>query len=341
MPLTAPGDVLEIRITEDKNDYCRGEVVQVLQPSKLRVVAPCEYYEKCGGCNWQHLSTEFQVQMKERLVKNLFQKTFGEDWDWRGMTPSPHLFNYRNKIGLKWNGHQLGYFQRRTHEHLAIHHCLIAEESINQQLPLFEKKLRQSKEPASEKKTYFIYSEIDAARDALQFSQVNDRVNALMIDQVLSLLPTVQPEAFYDFYAGHGNFTFPTYEKLKELTKATPTIAVEYDREMAIAGRVRAGKRKIQFHHCKVEDYLRREKLIPRSLVLLDPPRGGCDDLVMDALLHSSVSKIIYVSCNPMTLHRDLKRLLSKSTFQLVSMQCFDMFPQTDHVEVVAEIVHS
>lgn len=341
VPLTAPGDVVEVRITEEKKDYSRGEVVQILQPSTARVVPPCEYYEKCGGCNWQHLNADVQAGTKEKLVKTLFQKSFGDQWLWRGIVRSPKVLHYRNKIGLKWSGEKLGYFQRRSHVHLPIRSCLIADESINQQINSYEDKLKSAKTPSDDKKTYFIYSSSESAQEGLQFSQVNDAVNVLMKECVLSLLPQEEPTFFYDFYAGHGNFTFPTHEKLKEQFKTIPTMAVEYDAEMVQAGRKQAGKRKIQFTHAKVEDYLRREKLVDGALVLLDPPRAGCDDLVIDALLYSSVKKIIYVSCNPTTLHRDLKRLLSKKTFHLVSMQCFDMFPQTDHVEVVAEIVLS
>ena len=341
MPLTAPGDVVEVRITEEKKDYSRGEIVQILQPSAQRVDPPCEYYQKCGGCNWQHLNPDFQVGMKEKLVQTLFRKSFGEDWVWRGIVKSPKSFHYRNKIGLKWSGDRLGYFQRRTHEHLPIKTCLIADETINRQLADYESKLKATVKTVDPKKTYFIYSSSDSVQEGLPFSQVNDDVNVFMKEDVLGLLPKEEPSAFYDFYAGHGNFTFPVYETLKEQFKTIPTVAVEYDPEMVQIGRQHAGKRKIQYLYAKVEDYLRREKLASGALVLLDPPRGGCDELVIDALLSSSVQKIIYVSCNPTTLHRDLKKLLSHKTFQLVSMRCFDMFPQTDHVEVVAEIVLS
>jgi 23S rRNA (uracil1939-C5)-methyltransferase len=338
VPLSAPGDLVEVIITEEKKDYSRGQIQNILRASADRAVPPCQYFEKCGGCNWQHLAYPSQVKYKQQLVESHFRRSFGEVWKLRDFQISPLQFEYRNKIGLKWNGSKLGYFQKRSHEHLPIKKCLIADDSINNQIaPLENDLVKQSILPDKDK-TYYLYSKAGAADAEMNFSQVNEQVNVLMKEDVLSLLPENMPSAFFDFYAGHGNFTFLIYEKLKEKFKTVSTIAVEYDATMARKGRLLAGKRKIQFFHAKVEDYLRREKIPSAAFVLLDPPRGGCDALVIDALLHCKAQKIVYVSCNPTTLHRDLKSLLKYNTYQLESLRCFDMFPQSDHVEVVAEI---
>ncbi len=338
VPLAAPGDVLEIHIAEDKKDFSRGQIHKILQSSPLRIEPPCEYFEKCGGCNWQHLAYQTQIETKERLVTTLFRKSFGEEWIFRGMQASPREFHYRNKIGLKWNGASLGYFQRKTHEHLTVQRCMIADETINSKILVLADELRTSKQKVDLEKTHYIYA--DSQQTELSFSQVNEDVNGLMKEDVLQLVNT-EPSLFFDFYSGQGNFTFPIYEKLREMFKAVATHAVEFDSQMVAEARRLSGKRKIQVTHAKVEDFLRREKIPDQALVVLDPPRAGCHSLVIDALSHSSPQKIIYVSCNPMTLHRDLKQLMRNKKYRLSSVKCFDMFPQTDHIEVVAEIVLS
>lgn len=337
VPLSAPGDVVEISITEDKRDFSRGQIERILHKSPLRIDPPCEYFAKCGGCNWQHLAYHTQLEMKEKLVTSLFRKSFGEAWTYRGIQRSPQEFHYRNKIGLKWDGKRVGYFHRKSHEHLSVSQCMIADETINLKIPALEEGLRQAAQKPHLEKTYFLYA--DSLHTELSFSQVNEAVNEFMKKDVLELVNGMEPSAFFDFYSGQGNFTFPIYEKLKEAFQVVATSAVEFDAQMVAEARRLSGKRKIRITHAKVEDFLRREKIPDKSLVLLDPPRMGCHALVMDALLHSATQKIIYVSCNPTTLHRDLKLLLKMGNYRLESMKCFDMFPQTDHIEVVAEIV--
>ncbi|MFN8943780.1 MAG: TRAM domain-containing protein, partial [Pseudobdellovibrionaceae bacterium] len=98
VPLSAPGDLVEVIITEEKKDYSRGQIQNILQASADRSVPPCQYFEKCGGCNWQHLSYPSQVKYKQQLVESHFRRSFGEAWKLRDFQMSPLQFEYRNKI---------------------------------------------------------------------------------------------------------------------------------------------------------------------------------------------------------------------------------------------------
>lgn len=346
VPLSAPGDVLKVKITKKSKNFCEAEIVEIKSSSKDRISAPCSYYGECGGCNFQHIQYPQQLEIKNTLVQEALKKFLRVDsLPFLPPQASSHEFHYRNRIQLHKEDANIGFYKRRSHQLLPISSCLIAEEPINEYLPQL---LNDKSLSANDKVEVFLDSKLKAQHrivsqenTAYLFSQVNRFQNENLVNAVLEVASTFKTSKIYDLYAGSGNFTFPLSLKLSGVS----IDSVELSEELVNQGRriqqQNQSNSHIHFIQSSVEYYLRNVRLQPESLVVLDPPRTGCHPEVMSILGSQKCHKIIYISCNYMTLARDLAVLSETAKnwghqLQVEQIQCFDMFPQTDHIEVLA-----
>jgi 23S rRNA (uracil1939-C5)-methyltransferase len=359
VPYGVPGDLLRIKITEEKKDYSRGEIVTLLEPSPLRRSAPCPVFGKCGGCLWQHIQIKAQEDLKSKLVRDLLRKRFpSENFEFLPLISSPHEFFYRNRITLKFDGSRLGYFARRSHEFVPIESCHLADPKINQSLDQIAKDVSLNKrhiknlgkfssvkiaveDPSINQDASVQWALVQDEDLVSGFSQVNTQQNQVLKELVVHWFRLPESRVLYDLYAGSGNFTFP----LVQVRPLKRVCAVEYDSSQTKAARkISEGFQNVQIFTAKVEDFVSEVILSERSCFLLDPPRGGCEEPVMSALAHSNPDQIIYVSCHPASLVRDIEKFFKKApsgAYRLARVVCIDMFPQTDHIETVAEIVRA
>lgn len=363
---SAPQDKLSVKISAVHKNHLEAEILKVLKPGPERVEPPCPQAFSCGGCDWQHLNAEAQLKEKQNLLQDIFKKFLPEQSiEISPIVNSPKNFHYRSRIQPKVFQKQIGFFAKKSHELVPVEECLLAEKPLNSLFAKAKKYLDNSEPqklefyldtegnpqiksqviPSLSQKTKIIsYENIEdeiQSNESFGFSQVNRDQNKELISYVLKLSENQTYSQIYDLYAGSGNFTFPLSEKFKK-TKVT---AVEKFSPLAQLGRESASNKPIQFVNAAVENFLRRNLLLDDSLVLLDPPRGGAESYVMKSLAHSKVKKIIYISCNPVTLARDLAlfynevNLRGRSSYQIHSVQPFEMFPQTSHMEVIVELV--
>ena len=343
--LVAPAEDVEVEVTSVKKNLIEAKLVKVVEPSHHRIEPPCVHFkEGCGGCSWQHVAYDEQLRTKRELVAGALRKFSGfKDFQVETTVASPLTFRYRNRIQVHIDHAEgrdrVGFHARGTHRIVDIKDCLIAEE------PLVEKleEIRMGKIEGGRIQIYRnqenkILVEAASEQSSLAFSQVNSSQNAQLIQAVLheakkSSLAEGTLETVLDLYSGSGNFTFP-------LAKEFPTaeiVGVELNSAAVQAGNEIAKKsgRKIQFHRAKVEEFLKQWKP-PRGryLILVDPPRTGCDPAALKILKDLKPTRLIYISCHPVTLARDLKSF-SDASWTLEFAQPFDMFPQTDHVETL------
>lgn len=353
VPKSAPEDVLKVKITEAKKNYFEAEILKVLQPSPHRRETPCPYFEKCGGCDWQHLELESQLQFKKNLVQETFSKFLPKEvlpkFEIRS---SPRDFRYRNRIQPKIQNSRIGFHARGSHDLVEIEDCLITEEELMSAWPKFKKDLSDKKIKEGRFELYLDeneeprWYEMAEEKDSLGFSQVNRFQNENLLLELLNFSQDFSspPGRIIDLYAGAGNLSFP----LSAAFKKTPLIAVEQHPALAATARKRAEKIKLspkQFEvFCAdVTLFLKRFPLHKDDLVVLDPPRIGTEGLVMKALAAAGIKRFIYVSCNPVTWARDLKVFydhvqLRQSQPRVEKLLALDMFPQTSHIELLSEV---
>lgn len=350
VPFSAPQDLLEIEITEKNKNFLLGKIIKIIEPSPLRVKAPCPVFELCGGCQLQHLNYPVQVSEKLNLVKESLTKFLskqpqsGFDQLSLSIEKSPEEFSYRNRIQLHKVKNQVGYFAPKSHTLIPIDSCLIAEKSLNEKMNELRSQVRLKDGRYEITLNAELKAEIkssDSEESYLTFSQVNRFQNERLIDYVLSLAKGDDFEQIYDLYSGSGNFTFPLFNQFRsakfaavELNPTSVDFGQSKLRELNIS------PKKAAFYLSDVESYLKLTPLNSNALVVLDPPRDGCSENVIRYLAIQKVKKIIYISCHPASLGRDLERFfqISQQNYRMTSIKCFDMFPQTAHVETVVSI---
>ncbi len=332
VPNTAPEDIALVRIDSVKKNFATAQLLSLKKKSPYRITPKCQYFEACGGCQWQHIDYSQQIAQKksflEKTLKNLQQSQITPH-----ITSAPNAFNYRNRIQLHKLKNKVGYFQLKTHTLVNIEKCLIAEEEINNKLSEI---CQQPKNPLPKKFEIALTTSGQAIvrNPSLPvvtslFSQVNTPVNQIMIQKVLKLCQGQTYSRIYDTYCGQGNFTFPILEQFSEVE----IFGIELSRENIKIAKKKDPDEKISFVSNKVEKYFQKKPALKDSLVILDPPRTGCHPGLFANI--KEAQRIIYVSCNLATFERDSKKLMEQG-FQLNFFEGLDMFPQTSHIETIA-----
>lgn len=339
----APGEEVEAEITFVKKSFAEARLRRVVKPSSERRTPPCPVAGVCGGCNWQHLEYEEQLRVKRQLVLESLQKFSGFELSLNHISPvipSPKEFRYRNRIQLHHSGPRIGFFKRNSHDIIDIDDCPISDERLAKKIPALKREFAHQP-----KGRFEIYLDrqgqigrrsetVSADGAGPAFSQVNTEQNENLVQAVLDSVERNQINLIYDLYAGSGNFTFPLADRFPDAR----IHAVELNSESVHLGRARSASfgGRVSFEEASVDDFVGRASF-DKALVLLDPPRTGCGVGVTEQLALKRPNRVLYVSCHPATLARDL-RPLRDAGYEIESIRPFDMFPQTDHIETFVEL---
>lgn len=343
VPYSAPSDRLRVRVIEIKKNFVRAEIVETLQGSSARVEPLCSIFSVCGGCQWQHLKYSVQLEQKEQIVLESLAKVgfdLKQNNTFEGIIASPKEYAYRNRIQVHKENDKLGFHSRKSNSFVEAKSCLIAEEAIGKDLQQWSNKISTHRA-----ELYLDANESVCTRTAedrestIGFSQVNRFQNKKMIETVLAWVKDGAFDHIYDLYAGAGNFSFPLAHEFSK----TPVSAVELSapaitRALDQLKTTNSNVKNLKFFCGDVESWLRRELIAQNSLILVDPPRVGLSENTVRYLSSARGSTVQYISCDPTSLARDLKRLRELCRFELQRAICFDMFPQTFHVETLVQL---
>lgn len=346
IPDSAPQDELLAEITSVKKNFSEARILQILVPGPSRRERPCPIADRCGGCNWQHITEAEQQRQKDLFVRENLNKFLPlQTPKYLPFLASPRSFRYRNRIQPKIKNNAFGFYARESHEIVEMRDCPITEEALAAKIPeVREWALAQGRDGRIEmslsQKGDIHYSYANEPEETLGFSQVNRFQNEDLLKTALDWSRGNKYRHVFDLYAGAGNFSFPMLQEHQ-----VPVTAVELSPQLVSRGRSLAVDKSVHFVHSDVEKYLlSKHDIQSTDLVILDPPRAGCSKEVMNALALAEPQKIIYISCHPVSLARDLKwffeacERLGKTKLRLRRVQGFEMFPQTDHVETIAEL---
>jgi 23S rRNA (uracil1939-C5)-methyltransferase len=403
VPLTAPGDRVEIAVTKNKSSYLEGVVSRIISPADCRVTPPCPVFGRCGGCNWQHVDYETQcVQKAAIFAETMWRLARVEREKIHPVRAATDPLAYRQRIQLKvylrGSDHAVGFYRAGSHFVQDLPHgCAIARPELNRAMeevrnilsraPLADRipqvdlsvdefgtvaalfhfigsdrsalydYLAGLQDKVSRISGIFVqlgrkesikavfgpetmdYTLNDARGSALtmsysadSFSQVNFSQNRYLVETILSRVCVSPVGKLLDLFCGNGNLSLPlagsadTVLGLESLARSI---------ELASHNARRNGIDNARF---LCEDSAAGVSRLAREhetfdLILLDPPRSGADAVVRN--LHAlRPERLVYVSCDPPTLGRDLA-LLQKGGFRVESIHPVDMFPQTYHLESV------
>lgn len=358
-----PTEEVLIKVLEDKKKYSNAIVTKYNSYSKERIDVECPYYDICGGCNISHLNYENQLKFKEDKLKNILLKYSNLNVSSK-VIKSDNEFYYRNKISLKINDNKWVYYKENTHNHIEINHCMISKESINKILKsknLFNIKNGEITIRSNYNDEILINIETDSkyeidinklkkdnkiagiiANDEVIYNQdfffekideylfkVNYKsffqVNLNILDKVFELIKQKEYQNIIDLYCGVGTLGIPIKKEKLYGIEITPSIndAVYNCRlnKQKNNSYILGDSSKIK----EIEDDI--------DLIVVDPPRKGINNKTLDHIIAKKASNIIYMSCDPITLSRDLNML--KEHYEIKNVYLFDMFPQTYHIETV------
>ena len=321
VPFTIDGELVTAKITREKKQMAEAEVVDLKTRSNQRVDPPCPYFGQCGGCAYQHIDYPHQLEIKSRQVRNVLQRIGKlKDVPVHPIIPSPLAYAYRNRITVHADNGVIGYFRRDSHRLVDVEQCPIAMEEVNRELT----DLRQRNVPDG-------HYTLRAKSGPRIFSQTNDGVGNALRDLIVGLVPPNQ-ELLVDAYCGAGFFAKALIDKFQRIA------GIDWDR-FAIAAAKENATEKETYIAGDVEIGLRsalQDCDADKTVLILDPPATGLTVGVRETILDVAPATLIYVSCNPATLARDLGDL--RQRFEIQSITPLDMFPQTAEIEVVAEL---
>lgn len=341
VPFVLAGETADVEITELKKNFARAKLLRVTSPSGERVTPPCVYFGKCGGCQYQHVNYTEQLRIKQKQIADLFERVGRISGSVVApVIPCPSPYGYRNRIMVRsqWNKPEqklnIGFVRCDCGLVEDIERCAIAEPAINEQLA----RVRAQPPPKGGIKVVLRVQPEEWELPPDSFFQNNFFLLPALVDTVRGFLRDGGAKHLADLYCGVGYFGIELADSVERFT------GVEYDRRAVQAAVKNAAARNVKngrFIAARVEEVLANlldNAAAPETAVLIDPPRKGCGPEILKLLRSIRPRQIIYVSCHPATMARDLNILSSESVFKLLHVQPLDMFPQTQHVECVADL---
>ena len=367
IPNTLPKEEVLVNITKENKKYYEGEVIEFLSTSPLRIESKCPYYNKCGGCNLLHTPYENTIKYKQEKLSSILSKYANIDYKPEIIT-SNNTLNYRNKITLKVKNNKYGYYQDNTHKLIEIDNCLLAEPSINKfikdlkylnitngelvirsnynnellisittkeeitpNIEYLKKKHKIVGIVLNNKTIYGESSFIEIINHLIfnisydSFFQINRDICSKLFKLVDNNIS--ENEIVLDLYCGVGTLGINIANKSKRL------YGIEIVKNAVLNAITNSKINKRNNISYMLGDV---SKCLPKikdkiDTIILDPPRAGLDPKTKETIIKFLPNKIIYISCDPITLSRDLKEL--KEHYLIKEIKGLDMFPYTYHIE--------
>jgi len=330
VPYTIEGELVSAEIVREKKQFAEAELVEVKESSPHRVTPECPYFGQCGGCAYQHIGYEHQLAIKWRQVRDVLQRIGKlKDIPLRPIIPSPKQFGYRNRITVHAQDGVIGFFRRDSHRLIDIQRCSISCDEVNDEL--MDLRRRNPRDG---------HYTLRTSSSRRVFSQTNDQVADGLRNLIVDLVPPNQ-DLLIDAYCGAGFFAKALLDKFERV------VGIDWDKFAIAAAKENATKKETYIAGDVEEELARSDGFSEegetgrlgsrRSLTLIvDPPATGLGANARKEILNIAPTTLIYVSCNPATLARDLKELHGK--FTINSVTPLDMFPQTAEIEVAVHL---
>jgi tRNA/tmRNA/rRNA uracil-C5-methylase (TrmA/RlmC/RlmD family) len=338
VPYTIEGETVSAEIMREKKQFAEAELVEVKETSPYRVEPECPYFARCGGCAYQHIDYENQLAIKWRQVRDTLQRIGKlKEIPMRPIIPSPHQYGYRNRITVHAQDGVIGFFRRDSHRLIDIERCPISHDEVNRALA----------DLRAQRYVHAGHYTLRVSSEPRVFSQTNDAVAHALRDMIVELVPPNQ-RLLIDAYCGAGFFAKALLDKFERVIGIDwDRFAIEVAKESAteketyVAGDVEEELQQVGAVHPNRppgENSIGSGRLRPLAptTVILDPPATGLSAGTRKAIVDLAPDTLIYVSCNPATLARDLKEFHEK--FAIHSVTPLDMFPQTAEIEIAVHL---
>ena len=355
-------EIVKIKIISLNKRFASAEIVEIIEKSSIREDIKCPFYNLCGGCNFLHINANEELIIKENYIKKLFK-----DYNVKNIA-SINNYNYRNKVTLHVVNSKIGFFNENTNNLVEIDNCLLLDNNINNLIKKLKKlDLKNIYEIVIRKsifnKELLLWFKGKASKEELKEFAISNNITSLslndeliygkkyIVEKINNIKYTIYKEAFFQV---NTSCMIKLYDKIKEYSETgnilldlycgTGTIGIylkdNYKKVLGIEENIFAIENaninkkinNIENIEFKCLD-ASKIKINDFDTVVVDPPRSGLTKNVIKNILNGKARKIIYVSCNPKTLNRDLELLEEK--YKVIEIAPFNMFFRTKHIECV------
>ena len=363
VPFALPGEKIRARVFRNHKNFSEADLVEVLRPSPHRIEPLCPLFGRCGGCQYQTLTYPEQLLWKQRQVGELVKYMAGLDFPVQPVVGSPKTFGYRSKITPHFSVPRgpdlpIGFLRQGTRFDLVdVPRCAIATDAINLRLTSVREEVRRkAEEGAYPRGATLLFRDASGVVATDYVARVTEHLD-LGGGETLTLTflardffqnnPFILPSfAAYvrdqaresgarflvDAYCGSGLFALASaraFERVAGVEVSESSVA------FAVANAAANGISNASFLAGDASKIFSGLSFpAAESAVVIDPPRKGADELFLSQLFAFGPAAVIYVSCDPATQMRDLKRFLENG-YTVRRIQPFDLFPQTRHLECV------
>ncbi len=356
-----PGERVKARVFRNASNYSEADLVQVLRPSPDRIEPVCPLFGDCGGCQYQNLAYPAQLRWKKQQVQELLHRMAGIDFPVSDVIPSPVIYGYRSKITPHFQRPnqgkiaEIGFLREgRKSQIIDVEHCPIASEAINRALPKVRREARDNARAYRKGATLLLRDSIDGRvrTDGAEMCEerVGDLVFSFHSGEFFQNNPHILPafvqhvtsEAsgegrvthLVDAYCGSGLFSLSAARSFSEVT------GIEISESSIDWARRNAEQNGIENCHFLQGDasdiFAHVHYPSDKTAVVIDPPRKGSSPEFLAQLTAFAPTRVVYVSCDPATQIRDLTLL--RDDYEILTIQPFDLFPQTRHLECVVTL---
>ena len=355
VPKTIKGEKVQIKIIKIKKNIAESKVIKIIKESELRQKIKCPYYKKCGGCNLLHISYEKEQKLKEEYIKKLFPK-------YNKSINSYDRYNYRNKVTLHVKNNKLGLYEENTNDIIEIEKCFLLEEEINNIIDTIKDiDLSKITEITIKKGINEVLLSIQGHIQSQDLSTIikNKKVtsiyqnnkliygNKYIKDKLGNIVYNNNDNSFFqinrkcteklyndikqninncnkllDLYCGTGSIGLYLSDKASHIT------GIEINKDSC-----KCAKENIKENNIKNYTIINSDASNIKEnydTIIVDPPRSGLSKKVINILNEIKAKKIIYISCNPSTLKRDIELL---KNYETKDINIYNMFPATKHIE--------
>ena len=366
VPKSIIGDIVRVKNIVSYKNYSVGEIDSFVRYSDKRVDTKCPYYDRCGGCQIMELGYDDQLKYKKNMVIDIFKKYGNRDIN--PLIEGSNNYSYRNKVIFQVKGGKIGFFELDSNNCIEVDKCLLINDKMNRVISIIRDNtcldniskimIRDSLDGVmivffgnvndidvdvfgdmvnsiyvNDKKIYG--DEFIISLDKYRFVVSPDSFFQVNLDGMLKLYSYVRDSInmnnvrLLDLYCGVGSIGIFCADRCKEV------VGVEINNsaiENANKNKIINGIGNISFKCVNANKINYNEGEF--DVVIVDPPRGGLDKKTIDIIMNIKSKEVIYVSCNPITLVRDINRLSLE--YDICNIKLFDMFPNTYHVESIA-----
>ena len=367
VPNTLPTEEVEIEILKETKKYYKAKVINYLKESNKRIISKCPYYNECGGCNLLHLNYSDTLDYKKEKIINVFNKFANIKLKNIEVIKSDYDYNYRNKISLKVINKKIGFYKNESHDLVEVDNCLIAKKSINNTIKLinrlniingevtirsnyndeiiiiissFDKINFDIKDFKSIKLVGVILNNKKIYGESFFIEKIEDfyfrvsynsffQINNNILDKVFKILNDNidNTDNLLDLYCGVGVLGISVSNKCKSI------IGIEIVENSIKNALINIKMNKLDNINYLLGDTTKVINNINKKFdtILIDPPRSGLNTQTLNYIKNNKPNRIIYMSCDPVTLCRDIKDI----DYNVDNVYILDMFPYTKHVECV------